>query len=155
MESPFLQKAMHMKARPMTCTAGAGSGAGASVMRSAGLPVFLIGSPINYADCLIGAPISWHYTAWHLPTRTCCAKGGLRFVPSPSAKSLVVSLTIRVGQKSPGRNSIQRLPTVRGIGALSVALSSISTGPRPRRLMLERATESDPETCPLDAVPRV
>ena len=32
-------------------------------MRSAGLPVFLIGFPINYADCLIGSPIAWHHTA--------------------------------------------------------------------------------------------
>ena len=33
-----------------------------SVLRSAGLPVFLIGSPINYANCLIGSSISWHTT---------------------------------------------------------------------------------------------
>ena len=35
----------------------------ASVMRSAGLPVVLIGSPINFAGCLIGSPVTWHYTA--------------------------------------------------------------------------------------------
>ena len=33
------------------------------VMRSAGLPVFSMGSPNNYADCLIGSPVTWHYTA--------------------------------------------------------------------------------------------
>ena len=38
-------------------------GGARSVMRSAGLPVFLIGSPVNFADCLIGSPISLHYTA--------------------------------------------------------------------------------------------
>ena len=37
---------------------------GSSVMRSAGFPVFLIGSPINFVDCSIGSPITWHYTAW-------------------------------------------------------------------------------------------
>ena len=32
-------------------------------MRSAGLPVFLIGSPVNFTDSLIGPPITWHHTA--------------------------------------------------------------------------------------------
>ena len=30
-----------------------------SVMRSAGLPVLLVGSPINYSDCLIGTPVNY------------------------------------------------------------------------------------------------
>ena len=33
-----------------------------SVMRSAGLPALLIGSPVNIADFLIGSPITWHCT---------------------------------------------------------------------------------------------
>ena len=32
-------------------------------MQSAGLPVHLIGSPVNFTDCFIGSPITWHYTA--------------------------------------------------------------------------------------------
>ena len=32
-----------------------------SAMRRAGLPVFLIGSPANFADCLIGSPIISHH----------------------------------------------------------------------------------------------
>ena len=32
-------------------------------MRCAGLPVFLIGLPINFADCLIGSPVTGHCTA--------------------------------------------------------------------------------------------
>ena len=32
-------------------------------MRSAGLPVLLIGSPVNFAHCLIGSPVTWHYIA--------------------------------------------------------------------------------------------
>ena len=39
-----------------------------SVMLSAGLPVTLIGSPINFADCLIGSPVIWCYSGlWHRP----------------------------------------------------------------------------------------
>ena len=34
-----------------------------SVLRSARLPVTLIGSPINYANCLIGTPITSQSTA--------------------------------------------------------------------------------------------
>ena len=32
------------------------------VMRSAGLPVLLIGSPVSFSDCLIGSPVSLHHT---------------------------------------------------------------------------------------------
>ena len=35
-------------------------------MRSAGPPVVLISSPVNFADFLIGSPIAWHYTACKL-----------------------------------------------------------------------------------------
>ena len=30
-------------------------------------PVFLIGSPVNFADCWIGFPITWHYTGASIP----------------------------------------------------------------------------------------
>ena len=36
--------------------------AGTSVVRSAGLSVLLIGPPTNFADRLIGSPITWDYT---------------------------------------------------------------------------------------------
>ena len=31
------------------------------IMQSAGLPIFLISFPVNFAVCLIGSLISWHY----------------------------------------------------------------------------------------------
>ena len=36
---------------------------GSCVMRSAGFSVFLIGSPVNVSDCLIGSPVTSHCTA--------------------------------------------------------------------------------------------
>ena len=48
-------------------------------MRSAGLPVILIGSPINLADHSIGSPIAWHHTAAAVPRRRL---SGARLLPA-------------------------------------------------------------------------
>ena len=70
---PFLELRASVRWRHVVVVDGlwmmTSHGAGANVVRSASFTGTFDRLPVNFADCLIGSPITWHNTGWGVQGR--------------------------------------------------------------------------------------